>query len=86
MTERVKIVVPGDDPGVGRYMLGRRVGFPMGGGDRFHPLHPDRIVDVAQHVDVLGSSGKRGLEPVSHHGVSRPPAAPISPPRPSATG
>ena len=55
-------LVPHHDPEVS--VLVRRVGdrIPMRDRDLLDPLHPHRIVDVPELVDVLGPGGQRHLE------------------------
>ena len=40
---------------------------PVGDRDLLHPLHPHRIVDVAELVDVLGKGGEGQLEDGARH-------------------
>ena len=48
-------LVPDDEPDHGLPVLGPRHRVPMRGRHVLHPLDPDRVVDVAHHIDVLGS-------------------------------
>src|SRR5205085_7126744 len=55
-------LVPDNDPEIGVLVLCLGNAGPMGDGDLLHPLHPDGVVDVAEHVDVLGPGGQAHLE------------------------
>ena len=50
------------DPIIGLLVGCRRDVVPMGDRDLLDPLHPDRIVDVPELVDVLGASGESQFE------------------------
>jgi len=60
-------LVQHDDPEVGIFV--RRVGdrIPVGDGDVLDPLHPHRIVDVPQLVDVLGPRQQGHFEDLTRH-------------------
>ena len=66
---RAQIVdlVPDHDPEVGVVMRRVADGVPVRHGDRLDPLHPDRIIDVAELVDVLGSGDELELEDRARH-------------------
>src|SRR5689334_17809871 len=62
--DRAQIVnlVADHDPDVAVDMLGRGDGVPVGGGHVLDPAHPDRIVDMAELVNVVGRGGDLLLE------------------------
>ncbi len=61
-------LVPDHDPEISGIVLGRGDRPPVGDRDILYPLHPDRIVDVAELVDVFGMSGEGHFEdrPLDH--------------------
>ena len=60
-------LVPDHDPVISVPMLLRRHRVPVRHCDLLNPLHPDRIVDVPQLVDVLGAGGEGELEGRARH-------------------
>src|SRR3546814_10055703 len=53
-------LMPDHDPGIGVQMIRRGVARPMFGRDLLHPLDPDSVVHMAEHVDMFGTGGEVG--------------------------
>ena len=54
--------MPHNDPEIGLVVLGTCHGAPVRDCNLFHPSHPDRIVDVAELVDVFRPGRERHFE------------------------
>ena len=70
-------LVPHNDPEISVVVRGIADGVPVGDGDCLNPLDPDRIVHVAELVDVLGLRREAHLEGRARHNSCGTPFASI---------